>query len=89
MWKWRFCYIIVPSENNKILEFNQHQKSDETPFMIYADLEFIIEKTDACKNNPERSQHIPSAFSMFKLSRFRSIENKHDVKIVWKSFVNS
>ena len=72
----------MPSENNKILEFNQHQKSDETPFMVYADLEFIIEKTDACKNNPKRSQHIPSAFSMFILSRFRSIENKHDVKIV-------
>ena len=35
-----FCNIIVPSEQKKILEFNQYQKSDK------ADLECIIEKMD-------------------------------------------
>ena len=43
------------SEDTKILEFNQYQKSDKAPFIIYADLECIIEKTDGCKNNPENS----------------------------------
>ena len=43
----------MPSEDNKILEFNQNKKSDKTPFVIYADLNFLIEKTDGCKNNPE------------------------------------
>ena len=31
--------VVVPSEHTKILEFNQIQKSDEAPFLIYADLE--------------------------------------------------
>ena len=31
-------------EDTKILEFNQYQKSDKTPFIIYRDLECIIEK---------------------------------------------
>ena len=38
-----FCNIIMPSEETKILEFNQYQKSDKAPFITYADLECIIE----------------------------------------------
>ena len=48
-----FFYVIMPSEDTKRLESNQYQKSDKAPFIIYADLECIIEKTDGCKNNPE------------------------------------
>ena len=64
-----FCNVIVPSEDTKILEFNQYQKSDKAPFIIYADLECIIEKIDGCKNNPENpttkvSEYIPSGFSI-------------------------
>ena len=42
-------------EDTKILELNQHQKSDKKLFIIYAGLDFIIEKIDGCKNNPEES----------------------------------
>ena len=72
-------------KNNVTLEFNQYQKSDKAPFIIYADLECIIEKTDECKNNPENpsttkvSKHIPSGFSMSAASSCRSIENKNDL----------
>ena len=45
----------MPSEDTKILEFNQYQKSDNTPFITYAYLECIIVKIDGCKNNPENS----------------------------------
>ena len=75
----------MPSEDIKILEFNQYQKSDKAPFIIYADLECIIRKIDGCKNNPENSstskvsEHIPSGFSISTISSFRGIENKHDV----------
>ena len=61
------------------------KKSDNPPFIIYADHECIIEKIDGCKNNPENSsatkvsKHIPSCFAMSTISSFRSIENKHDV----------
>ena len=50
-----FCSIVMPSEYTEILEFNQYQKSDKAPFIIYADVECLIEKTDECKNNPENS----------------------------------
>ena len=72
----------MSSEDNKMLEFNQCQKSDKTPFIFYAHLEWIIEKTDECKTSPENSfktkvnKHIPSCFSMSTISSFRSIENK-------------
>ena len=48
-----FCNVIMVSEHTKILEFNQCQKSDKAQFIIHADLECIIEKTDGCKNSPE------------------------------------
>ena len=79
------CNVIMPFEDTKTLEFNQHQKSDKGPFIIYADLECIIEKIDGCKNNPEDSStakvsgHIRSRFSMSTISWFRSIEHNHDV----------
>ena len=75
----------MPSEDTKILEFNQYKKSEKALFIIYADLECIIEKIDGCKNNPENSSttkesaHFLSGFSMSTISFFRSIENEHDV----------
>ena len=75
----------MPSEDTKIFKFNQCQKSNKAPFIIYADLECLIEKTDGCLNNPENSstikvgEHITSGLSMSTISSFKSIENKHGV----------
>ena len=38
----------MPSEGNKISEFNQYQKSDKALFFIYVDLECIIENIYGC-----------------------------------------
>ena len=35
--------------------FTVNHKFDETPFIIYADLECLTEKIDGCKNNLENS----------------------------------
>ena len=73
------------SEDTKTLESNQYQKSDQSQFVIYLDLECLIEEKNACKNNTENSftikvsKHIPSDFSIYKLSSLKSIENKDDV----------
>ena len=75
----------MPSEDTKMLELSQYQKPDKAPFIIYADLDCILEKIDGWKNNPKNSsttkvsEHIPSGFSMSAISSFRSIENKHNV----------
>ena len=65
------------SENTKISEFDQYQKSDKAPFTIQADLECKIDNSSTTK----LSERIPSGFSMSTISSFRSIENKHEVKI--------
>ena len=60
----------MPSEDTKVLEFNQYHKYDKASFVIDTDFESLIEKTDGCKNNPENSstiklsEHILPAFSM-------------------------
>ena len=41
-----FCNIVMPSAGTKISEFNQYHISDTVTFIIYKDLECIIEKTD-------------------------------------------
>ena len=93
-----FCNIAMLSENTKILEFNQYQKSNKEPFIIYADLECLIEKIDRCENNPENSfttkvgEHSPSGFSISTILSFKSIENKNDVyrgKYYMKKFCES
>ena len=63
-----FWSVEMPCEDTKILEFNEYQKSGKAPFIIYVDLECLIEKVDECKYNPENSsktkvgQHIPLGF---------------------------
>ena len=50
-----FRGILITSEDTKKLEFNQQRNSDMTPFIIYADLQYLIKKIDICKNNLEKS----------------------------------
>ena len=75
----------MSSENTEILEFNQYKKSDKARFIIYADLECLIEKIYGCKNNPGNSfttkvgDHIPSSFSMSTILPFKNKENNHNV----------
>ena len=42
-------------EATKILQLKQYKKSGKTLFAIYVDLEYLKEKNDAGKNNPENS----------------------------------
>ena len=50
-----FCNFVMLSGDTKILGFNQYQKCEKTRFIIYSDLECLIEKLDGCKNNLEIS----------------------------------
>ena len=36
--------MLMPSENNDILGFNQYMKSDKMPYITYADIESLIKK---------------------------------------------
>ena len=60
----------MSSEDTKMLEFNQYQKSNKILTIIYADLEPLIKRIDACKNNPEKTstanvgEQIPCRYPM-------------------------
>ena len=68
-------------DNNKI-KYNQGEKSIKLPFIIYADLECLLEKIDTCYNNPEESSttkinhHTPSGYSIFTHCSFDKSKNK-------------
>ena len=45
----------MPNEDNKIIKYNEEEKSLQLPFVIYADLECLLEKMSTCQNNPNES----------------------------------
>ena len=42
-------------EDNKILKYIHGEKSMKAPFIIYVDLESLLEKMDTCYHNPKKS----------------------------------
>ena len=77
-----YCHIEMPTKDNNIIKYNQGEKSLKLPFIIYADLECLLEKINTCYNNPEESsttkinKHIPSGDSMFTHCSFDKSKNK-------------
>ena len=71
-----FCGIVMPSEKDNILEFNQYMKSDKIQYIIYDDIEPLIKKIDECTNNPEKSlitkigEHITCGYSISTIWAF-------------------
>ena len=39
-----YCHVEMPNEDNKSLNYNHGEKSLKVPFIIYADLECLLEK---------------------------------------------
>ena len=78
-----FCGIVMPSEKDNILAFNQDMKSDKMPYIIYTDNESLTKKIDGCANNPGNSsktkigEHNPCGYWMSTIWAFDHIENKH------------
>ena len=66
-----YCNIEMPSNDNNLINYNKGEKSLKLPFIIYADLECLLEKISTCYNNPNLSstskinQHVPSGYSIF------------------------
>ena len=79
-----YCYVEMLEEENKTLKYNQGEKSMKAPFIIYADLESLLEKMNTCHNNPEKlsttkiNKHTPSGYSLFTQCSFDTTKNKLD-----------
>ena len=48
-----YCKLEMPRKGS-VLNYTSGEKFIVTPFVIYADLEFILEKISGCENEPEK-----------------------------------
>ena len=65
---------------NKTLKYNHGEKSLNTPFVIYADLECLLIKQQSCQNNPNerKAMHEPSGYVLDLICSFDLKLNKHN-----------
>ena len=72
----------MSTKNDNIIQYNHGEKSMKLPFVIYADLECLLEKMSTCINNPNESsttkinKHLPSGYSIFTHCSFDESKNK-------------
>ena len=77
-----YCHVEMPTKNNNIIKYNHGEKSMKLPFVIYAELECLLEKMSTCINNPNESsttkmnKHTPSGYSIFTHCSFDKSKNK-------------
>ena len=90
-----YCYVEMPEEDNKILKYNHGEKYVKAPFIIYADLESLLEKMSCCHNNTEKLS--TTKINIYPLV-IHCLHTAHlmqqkisltviEVKIVWKASV--
>ena len=78
----------MPKGDDKILKYNHGEKYMKVPFIIYADLESLLEKTSTCHNNPKKlsttkiNKHTASGYSWFHLMQEKLSLSVIEVKIV-------
>ena len=77
-----YCHVEMPTKGINIIKYNHGEKSMKLPFVIYADLECLLEKMSTCQNNPNKSsttkinKHTPSGYSLFTHCSFDESKNK-------------
>ena len=70
-----YCNVEMPTKDNNIIKYNQ--------FVVYADLECLLEKMRTCQNNPSESstteinKHVPSGYSLFTHCSFNKKKLNH------------
>ena len=74
-----YCNVEMPTKDNNIIKYNQGERSTKLPFVIYADLECLLEKMSTCQNNPtEINKQIPFGYSIFSHCSFNQTKNKRN-----------
>ena len=79
-----YCYVQMPNNENKKLEYKHSQKSKRVPFVsIYSDLKCLLQETNDENNCQNKStikinNHIPCGYSMYTQCSFDNTKNKLD-----------
>ena len=72
----------MPTKDNNIIKYSRGERSIKLPFVVYTDLECLLEKMSTCYNNPEESsttkinKHTPSGYSIFTHCSFDKSKSK-------------
>ena len=72
----------MPVKRNNTIKCNHREKSMKLLFVIYADLECLLEKMSTCQNDANKSsttkinKHTPSGYSIFTHCSFDESKNK-------------
>ena len=48
-----YWYVEMPNKDNNILRYSHGENFMKAPFIIYADLESLLEKTNICNNHQQ------------------------------------
>ena len=77
-----YCRVEMPTKGNNTIKYNHGEKSIKLSFVVYADLECLLEKMSTCYNNPEESsttkinKHASSGYSIFTHCSFDKSKSK-------------
>ena len=86
----------MPNRYEKISKYNPKENSLKVPFVIYADLESLLEKIHSCQNDPEKSStekklsirlQVTHELHAFHLMHQKTNGFITEKKTVWKCFV--
>ena len=92
-----YCYVEMPNDN-EILKYNHGKKSLKAPFMVYADLECLLEKMHhvkiILKNIIQRKKLsirllVTHCLQVVRLTQQKTNLIVTKVKTVWKGFVKT
>ena len=79
-----YCHVEMPTKDNNIIKYNQGEKSIKLQFVVYTDLECLLEKMITCPNTLRQSstteinKHAPSGYSLFTHCSFDKSKIKLD-----------
>ena len=51
----KYCHVEMPTKDNNTIKYKQGEKFIKLPFVVCADLEYLLEKMSTCQNNPSES----------------------------------
>ena len=86
-----YCHVEMPIKENNTIKYNHGKKSMKLPFVIYADLECLLEKMSTCMNNLNKSsttkinKHTPSSYSILAIAH--SMNQKTNLIIIEEMIV--
>ena len=91
-----YCYVKMPNGFEEILKYHPGERSLKIPFIIYSDLECLLEKMDSCQNDLKKSStekklsihlQVTHGFHVVHLMHQKTNRVIIEEKTVWKCSV--